>query len=386
MRSQGDTSAIRKTTLDLAKALIARRSLTPDDAGCLDLIASRLSASGFVCERLDRNGVANLWARHGSAAPLVCFAGHVDVVPAGSESQWTSDPFAPVERNGHLFGRGAADMKASVAAMVTALERVVADDVRHPGSLALLLTSDEEGAASDGTAAVVDWLRTRGIGIDACVVGEPTSDRTLGDTIKNGRRGSLGGRLLVRGEQCHIAYPERGRSPILEALPALAELAATVWDEGHAQFPPTRFQISNIHAGAGAVNIIPGTLEVLFNFRFSTASTSDSLRERVHAVLDRHGLDYEVSWTISGQPFLTPDGPLVRAASEAVTSVTGVVPTLSTSGGTSDGRFLATVSKEVVEFGPLNGTIHKVDECVAVEDLAPLSVIYERIARAALKR
>ncbi len=375
---------IQTNTLALARQLIGCRSLTPDDGGSLELIAARLARLGFRCERIDRGGVANLWARYGDVAPVVCLAGHVDVVPAGPLDQWTSDPFAAVERDGHLFGRGAADMKTSVAAMVTAAERAVTAGPAVRGSVALLLTSDEEGDARDGTVAVVDALGSRGERIDFCLVGEPTSSVRFGDTIKNGRRGSLNGVLRVRGIQCHVAYPERGRNPIHDALPALADLAAIEWDRGNEYFPPTSFQISNVHAGTGANNMIPGALDLLFNFRFSTESPAERLKARVRDVFDRYGLQYDLEWSISGEPFLTPRGALVNAVTAAVASVTGVTPALSTGGGTSDGRFLASISREVVEFGPLNGSIHKVDECVAVADIGPLSKIYEDTVRALL--
>jgi len=370
-------TGIQTETVQLARELIGRRSITPADDGCLSLVASRLSASGFRCERLDRGSVGNLWARHGTIAPLVCLAGHIDVVPPGPLDQWTSDPFVPIERNGLLYGRGAADMKGSVAAMITAAERAARGGTPR-GSVAILLTSDEEGDAVDGTAAVVSALRDRGEVIDACIIGEPTSSERFGDTIKNGRRGSLNGRLRVHGHQCHIAYPERGRNPIHDAAPALAALISTQWDRGNEYFPPTSFQLSNIHAGTGAVNIIPGTLEVWFNFRFSPASTAATLQSRVRDVLDQHHLRYDVEWTLIGEPFLTPRGRLVDALSSSVQSIAGVAPSLSTSGGTSDGRFLATLAREVVEFGPLNDSIHKIDEHVRVSDLEPLSAIYER--------
>jgi succinyl-diaminopimelate desuccinylase len=365
-------------TIALAKDLIARRSLTPDDAGCLGVIAARLTAAGFACEWLDRGAVRNLWARRGTAAPLVCLAGHVDVVPPGPVERWTSDPFTPTERDGFLYGRGAADMKVSVAAMTIAAERFVAATPDHAGSLALLLTSDEEGAGVDGTKAVVRELLERGERIDACIVGEPTSASTLGDTIKNGRRGSLNGVLTINGIQCHIAYPERGRSPILPALPALAELAAIEWDRGNEYFSPTSFQISDIHAGTGANNTIPAAMTLLFNFRFSTESTEEGLKSRVHAVLDRHGLDYDLTWALSGPPFLSARGGLVDVMSRAVRDVTGETPTLSTSGGTSDGRFLASVSREVIEFGPVSASIHGIDEHVRLADIGPLSQVYEQ--------
>ena len=369
-------SDIQHDTLQLAKALIACRSITPEDEGALEVVATRLSAAGFQCERLDRGSVRNLWARYGDSGPLVCLAGHVDVVPPGPVGEWTSDPFTPTERDGELYGRGAADMKSSVAAMVTAAERVVRDG--RGGSIAILLTSDEEGDAVDGTAALVSILRARGVTIDACIVGEPTSTERFGDTIKNGRRGSLNGRLRVRGQQCHIAYPERGRNPMHDAAPAISALVVTEWDRGNEYFQPTSFQISNIHAGTGASNIIPGTLDVAFNFRFSPESTAPVLQARVREVLDRHNLQYDLEWTLIGEPFLTRRGPLVDALMASVESVAGVRPALSTSGGTSDGRFLATLAREVVEFGPLNDSIHKIDEHVRIGDLEPLSVIYER--------
>ena len=372
------SAAIHEQTLDLAKRLIACRSITPDDGGAIELVAARLTNAGFACERIDRGPVKNLWAVHGTGAPLICLAGHIDVVPPGPIERWTSEPFTPTERDGNLFGRGAADMKVSVAAMVTAAERLVATSPRHGGTLALVLTSDEEGSAIDGTAAVVRELQSRQQRIDACIVGEPTSVSRLGDTIKNGRRGSLNGVLTVNGVQCHIAYPERGRNPIGMALPALAELAAIEWDRGNEYFSPTSFQISDIHAGTGANNVIPGSLAVMFNFRFSTESTAEQLKARVHQVLDAHRVDYDLQWSLSGNPFLSPRGGLVDVVSKAVTSVTGVTPALSTTGGTSDGRFLATVSREVVEFGPLSASIHGIDEHVWLDDIAPLSAIYEQ--------
>ena len=368
---------VQRQTLSLAKALLARRSITPDDAGCLDLVAYRLRAAGFTCERIDRGVVRNLWAVHGAGAPAVCLAGHVDVVPPGRVEAWASDPFTPIERDGLLFGRGAADMKASVAAMVTAAERVVAAAPSHRGTIALVLTSDEEGAAVDGTAAVVTHLQQRGERLDACIVGEPTSVAVLGDTIKNGRRGSLNGVLRVKGVQCHIAYPERGRNPIHQAVPALAELAAIEWDRGNDYFSPTSFQIAHVQAGAGANNVIPGGLDVLFNFRFSTESNEETLRSRVHAVLDAHRLEYELDWSLSGKPFLSGRGPLVDAVREAVQEVTGVTAALSTTGGTSDGRFLAAIAREVIEFGPVGASIHAIDEHVRVADVGPLSAVYE---------
>ena len=373
-----------RSTLDLARQLIACRSVTPDDGGCMAILGARLEAAGFTCERMDRGAVKNLWARRGTAAPLVCLAGHVDVVPTGPIERWTSDPFTPTERDGYLFGRGAADMKVGVAAMTTAAERFAAAMPNHRGSIALLITSDEEGTGVDGTKAVVRELLGRGERIDACILGEPTSTTQFGDTIKNGRRGSLNGVLTLKGVQCHIAYPERGRSPILPALPALAALAATDWDRGNEYFSPTSFQISDVHAGTGANNTIPGSMEVWFNFRFSTESTEESLKARVHQVLDAHGLEYELKWALSGAPFLSPRGGLVDVVSAAVREVTGVTPALSTSGGTSDGRFLAGISREVIEFGPVSASIHGIDEHVKLADIGPLSQIFERALGALL--
>lgn len=375
-RSPGDP---QQETRRLAEALIACRSITPDDGGAMALIEERLARAGFVCERIDHAGVRNLWARRGDRGPLVCFAGHVDVVPPGPIDDWTSPPFEPTERDGYLYGRGASDMKGPLAAMITAAERLAAGDV--PGSIALLVTSDEEGDAVDGTARVVEWLRARGESIDACIVGEPTSSGRFGDTIKNGRRGSLSGELRVFGVQCHIAYPERGRNPILQALPVLNELASIRWDEGNTDFPPTQFQISNIHAGTGAANVIPGVLEVSFNFRFSPESTAEDLQARVRELIEQHGLEHELVWKPVAQPFATPRGPLVDAVIDAVRAETGIVPELSTSGGTSDGRFVATLAGEVVEFGPTNDTIHKINERIRIADLGALSRIYEDAAR-----
>ena len=370
-------TGVQGDTLQLARQLIAYRSITPADGGCLSLVASRLAAAGFRCERIDRGLVGNLWARHGSSGPLVCLAGHIDVVPPGPLEEWTSDPFIPTEREGLLYGRGAADMKGSVAAMITAAERA-STKAADRGSIAVLLTSDEEGDAVDGTAAVVSTLRERGETIDACIIGEPTSAERFGDTIKNGRRGSLNGRLRVHGQQCHIAYPERGRNPIHDAAGALAELVAAEWDRGNDYFQPTSFQISNVQAGTGASNIIPGILDAWFNFRFSPETSAPALQSRVREILDRNRLRYDLEWTVIGEPFLTPRGALVDALSASVRSVTGVEPALSTSGGTSDGRFLARLAREVVEFGPLNDSIHKIDEHVRIADLEPLSTIYER--------
>lgn len=384
MAESEPASDVSARTLDLAKQLIACRSITPDDAGCLDLIGSRLEAVGFTCERVDRGTVGNLWARHGHAAPVVCLAGHVDVVPPGPVDSWTSDPFFPVERDGYLYGRGVADMKTSVAAMVTAAERVVSARPDHPGSIAMLLTSDEEGDAVNGTAAVVDLLQQRGTTFEACIVGEPTSSARLGDTIKHGRRGSLQGVLTVNGIQGHVAYPDLASNPIHAAAPALAELTAVEWDRGDEVFSPTRFQVSNVHAGTGAANVVPGTLELVFNLRFGTASSAEALQARVQEILDRHGVDGEVVWTLGALPFLCPRGRLTDELSRAVVAVTGLTPGLSTSGGTSDGRFLAAISEELAEFGPVSTSVHKVDECVRVADIGPLSLVYEQTVAALL--
>jgi succinyl-diaminopimelate desuccinylase len=365
-------------TLELVCQLIARRSVTPNDDGCQDLIAQRLAPLDFRAERIDRNGTANLWLRRGAARPVIVFAGHTDVVPPGPREHWHSDPFEPTLRDGRLFGRGASDMKSSIAAFVVAAEEFVRAHPAHRGSIALLLTSDEEGPATDGTVAVVERLAARAEAIDGCIVGEPTSVDRLGDTIKNGRRGSLSGRLRVKGVQGHVAYPHLARNPVHELAPALAELAATTWDRGNEYFPPTTFQVSNIHAGTGASNVIPGTCEVDFNLRFAPVSTAAELMRRIEAILDRHGLDYEIEWTVGAQPFLTHSGELVEAIRRAIVDRTGVQPQLSTSGGTSDGRFIATICPQVVEFGPPNASIHKIDENIRVDDLEPLKDVYRR--------
>lgn len=366
-------------TVALATQIIARPSVTPDDAGCMDILAERLKPLGFSIEFINRNGVTNLWARRGTAKPLFVFAGHTDVVPTGPLEKWTSPPFAPEIRDGVLYGRGTADMKSSLAAMVTAVEAFVAAHPTHPGSLAFLLTSDEEGDANDGTIAVVEALKARGEALDFCVIGEPTSVDTLGDMIKNGRRGSLSGVLTVKGIQCHIAYPEKGRNPIHDAAPALAELAATEWDKGNEYFPPTTWQVSNIHGGTGATNVVPGSVEIKFNFRFSTASTPDGLQQRLCGILDRHGVDYEIKWTLGARPFLTGRGPLADAATLAIREICGIETELSTTGGTSDGRFIADICAQLLEIGPVNATSHKIDECVEVAALPKLSAIYRRI-------
>jgi succinyl-diaminopimelate desuccinylase len=366
-------------TLDLTAELIRRRSVTPDDAGCMDLIAFRLKPCGFRCERLDFGDTRNLWLRHGETSPLLVFLGHTDVVPPGPESDWNTPPFEPVLRNGFLYGRGAADMKSGVAAMTTALERFVNRYPHHKGSAALLLTSDEEGAATDGVARVIETFESRGDKIDWCVIGEPSSFNHLGDVIRVGRRGSLCGVLTVFGVQGHVAYPDKADNPIHRFAPALTELAAEEWDQGNEFFPPTSFQISNIRAGTGAENVIPGRLEVMFNFRFSTALTEDDIKRRVHAILDRHGLRYELAWRLSGAPFLTTRPELIEACQTALESVVGARARADTGGGTSDGRFVAPTGAQVVEIGPLNGTIHKVNEHVSVEDIDTLSAVYERI-------
>ncbi len=364
-------------TLELAIDLIKRRSVTPEDEGCQALMMERLSAAGFHCEALRFGEVDNFWAVRGDSGPLLCFAGHTDVVPTGPEGQWQSPPFEPEISDGMLRGRGAADMKGSLAAMVTACERFAATHPDHNGRIAFLITSDEEGPAKNGTVKVVEWLEARNEKIDWCVVGEPSSTTRVGDVIKNGRRGSLGAVMTVRGVQGHVAYPHLAKNPIHLAAPALAELAAEQWDEGNDFFPATSFQISNINGGTGATNVIPGELQVVFNFRFSTELTAEILQQRTEAILDKHELDYHIDWQLSGQPFLTAEGPLVEAAQQAIRRVTGEDTELSTAGGTSDGRFIAPTGAQVVELGPVNATIHKVDECVKAEDLNLLSQMYE---------
>ena len=378
------------STLHLLEALISRASITPADGGCQALIAARLLAQGCVCEAmpfgpLDAQ-VSNLWAIHRGSrpGPTVVFAGHTDVVPTGPLDQWRSDPFVPTHRDGRLYGRGAADMKTSVAAMVVASEEFVRAHPLHAGAVALLLTSDEEGPSIDGTVRVVQALKGRGERLDCCIVGEPTSVEKLGDMIKNGRRGSLSGKLTVRGIQGHVAYPQLARNPVHQIAPALAELAAIEWDRGNTHFPPTTFQVSNIHAGTGAFNVIPGSVAVDFNFRFSTEATPDSLKDRVHAVLDRLALEYELAWTLGGEPFLTTPGTLSEALVQSIRAETGLTPVLSTTGGTSDGRYIAKVCPQVVEFGPVNETIHKIDENTLVADIEPLKNIYRRTLEALL--
>jgi succinyl-diaminopimelate desuccinylase len=362
----------------LAEELIALDSVTPHDRGCQQRLAELLKPLGFHCETIESNGVTNLWARKGSEAPLFVFAGHTDVVPAGPLDQWHSQPFAPTTRDGKLYGRGASDMKTSLAAMVVACEEFVASHPAHKGSIAFLLTSDEEGPATDGTVLVCERLEERGETIDFCLVGEPTSAHVLGDMIKNGRRGSLSGHLVVKGVQGHIAYPQLARNPIHQAAPALAELALETWDDGNEYYLPTSWQVSNIQAGTGATNVIPGHMKIDFNFRFSTASTADSLQARVHAILDRHNLDYDLAWTLNGRPFLTPRGTLSQAVCQAIHAETGIDTELSTTGGTSDGRFIARICPQVIEFGPPNASIHKIDEHIELRFIDPLKNIYRR--------
>ena len=370
-------------TLRLTEALIARPSVTPEDLDCQQLMVERLRPLGFECHTLvfgpTSAPVTNLWAiKRGrdAAAPVLAFAGHTDVVPTGPLDQWTSPPFVPTHRDGLLYGRGAADMKTSLAAMVVATEAFVARHPDHAGSIAFLITSDEEGPSVDGTVKVCEWLQQQGQRLDACIVGEPTSVKQVGDMIKNGRRGSLSGKLRVKGVQGHIAYPHLAKNPIHLLAPALAELVTIVWDQGNDHFPPTTWQCSNIHAGTGANNVIPGEVVVDFNFRFSTESTPESLQQRLEGVLRQHGLDFHIDWTLGGRPFLTRKGPLVDAISAAIAQVTGVTTELSTTGGTSDGRFIAQICPQVVEFGPVNASIHKIDEHVRVADIEPLKDIY----------
>jgi succinyl-diaminopimelate desuccinylase len=372
-------------TLELVETLISRASVTPDDAGCLDLFTQRLEKLGFVCERMDSGPeqfrVSNLWAKRsaGPHAPTLVFAGHTDVVPTGPLDKWTTPPFVPSHRDGLLYGRGAADMKSSLAAMVVACEAFLAENPDPALSIAFLLTSDEEGPSKDGTLVVVNALEARAEKLDYCIVGEPTSVNQLGDMVKNGRRGSLSGKLRVKGVQGHIAYPHLARNPIAQFAPAMAELVATVWDAGNAFFPATSWQMSNIHAGTGANNVIPGELVVDFNFRFSTESTAEGLQARLEAVLHQHGLDFEISWALSGQPFLTTPGELVQAMRESIDAQTGLATELSTTGGTSDGRFIARICPQIVEFGPVNASIHQIDEHVAVASLDPLKNIYQGV-------
>ena len=366
-------------TLTLAKDLISRRSVTPEDAGCQELMIKRLSAIGFEIENLRFEDVDNFWARRGKESPLIAFAGHTDVVPTGPVEDWKYPPFDPIIDGDMLYGRGAADMKGSLAAMVVACEDFVEKNPDHNGSIAFLITSDEEGPSINGTVKVVETLESRNEKIDYCLVGEPSSTTKVGDVVKNGRRGSLNGKLIVNGIQGHVAYPHLAQNPFHLAAPALAEICQESWDEGNEFFPPTTFQISNINAGTGATNVIPGKLEILLNFRFSTESTEENLKARVHEIFDKHNLNYQINWTLSGHPFLTPRGELVSAVQKAVKKVAGYETELSTAGGTSDGRFIAPTGSQVCELGPLNKTIHQVDECVNIHDLNKLTEMYEVI-------
>ncbi len=369
-------------TLDLAIDLLRRRSLTPDDAGCQEAMIARLLPLGFHVERMRFGNVDNFYARRGTQAPLLVFAGHTDVVPTGPVDQWHTAPFEPTIKDGMLYARGAADMKTSLAAFITSIEAFIAEHPDHAGSIGLLITSDEEGIAVEGTVKVVEALQARGERFDYCIVGEPTSNKVVGDMIKNGRRGSLSGKLIVKGIQGHIAYPHLVKNPIHLAAPAIKDMVATVWDQGNEYFPPTSWQISNINGGTGATNVVPGHVEILFNFRYcpevnGQGSTEANLKSRVHAILDRHGFEYRLDWE-HNQSYITPRGQLVSAISQAIEQSYGVSPELSTTGGTSDGRFIADICNEVIEFGPLNATIHKLNECVAVADIEPLKQTYQR--------
>ena len=373
------TNELSEPAIDLLCDLIRRRSITPDDAGCQALLASRLARLGFACETLQFNDVTNLWARRGDASPVLCFAGHTDVVPPGDETQWSTDPFEPTFKDGLLYGRGSADMKSGLAAMIVAIEEFLAAHPDHGGSIALLITSDEEGRARDGTLKVIDALTARDEHIDWCVLGEPSSQNVLGDIVRIGRRGSLSGMLKVNGIQGHVAYPQLADNPIRRFAPILAELHEITWDDGNEHFPPTSFQVVDVRAGIGAPNVTPGELSARFNFRYSTEWTHDSLQEKVHAVFDAHDIDYELDWHLSGEPFLTQPGKLINAVHQAVTEFTGSAPELSTGGGTSDGRFISPAGVDVVELGPVNASIHKIDEHVKVDDVVALTGMYRRI-------
>ncbi|MDG2501226.1 MAG: succinyl-diaminopimelate desuccinylase [Porticoccaceae bacterium] len=370
---------MQSATLALTRQLISRSSVTPEDKGCQQLMIERLEAVGFVVEDLRFDDVDNFWAVHGESGPILCFAGHTDVVPTGPEAKWTYPPFEPTEHSGQLYGRGAADMKGALAAMIVAVEQFVAAHPNHPGRIAFLITSDEEGIATNGTVKVVEWLQQQGITPDYCLVGEPSSTARCGDVIKNGRRGSLGCAMRIKGKQGHVAYPHLASNPVHNAVPALTELTTEVWDQGNQFFPATSLQISNINGGTGVTNVIPGELNILFNFRFSTEVTDQILRQRTEAILDKHGLDYEMDWTLSGQAFLTAEGELVDAAVASILDVTGIETELSTAGGTSDGRFIAPMGTQVVELGPVNASIHQVDENVNIADLDTLTAIYQSL-------
>ena len=369
------------STLELAKELISRQSVTPEDAGCQELMAERLEKIGFTITRLKNGEVTNLWARRGTESPLFVFAGHTDVVPTGPEENWTFPPFQPTEHNGLLYGRGTADMKGSLASMIIASEEFIKVHDQHKGSIAFLITSDEEGPAVEGTVAILEYLASNNEKIDWCLVGEPSSTDKLGDVVKNGRRGSLGVSLTIHGKQGHVAYPHLAQNPIHIAAPVLDELAKTEWDKGNNSFPATSFQVSNINAGTGATNVIPGDIEIIFNFRFSTEVSEQILKQRVTAILDKYEMKYSIEWNLSGNPFLTEKGELVAATQEAIKSVTGYETELSTAGGTSDGRFIAPTGAQVIELGPLNKTIHQIDENVSIADLEQLSVIYAQILK-----
>lgn len=368
----------------LAKDFISRQSVTPEDAGCQDVMIARLEKIGFTIETMVFEDTTNLWARRGSEAPLFVFAGHTDVVPSGNVAQWHTPPFEPTIIDGYLHGRGAADMKGSLACMIVAIERFIAENPDHTGSIALLITSDEEGPFINGTTRVIDTLEARNEKIDMCIVGEPSSTHEVGDVVKNGRRGSITGDVTIKGTQGHVAYPHLADNPVHRAMPALAELAATTWDNGNDYFPPTSFQIANLAAGTGASNVIPGEFNVQFNFRFSTELTDEDIKRKVHSVLDAHGLDYNLKWTLSGQPFLTDHGTLLDAVVTAIETVNHKRPELLTTGGTSDGRFIARTGAQVVELGPVNATIHKVNECVKVADLEKLTDMYQKVLENAL--
>lgn len=368
----------------LAKDFISRQSVTPEDAGCQDVMIARLEKLGFIIETMVFEDTTNLWARRGSEAPLFVFAGHTDVVPSGKVALWHTPPFEPTIIDGYLHGRGAADMKGSLACMIVAIERFITENPNHAGSIALLITSDEEGPFINGTTRVIDTLEARNEKIDMCIVGEPSSTHEVGDVVKNGRRGSITGDITVKGIQGHVAYPHLADNPVHRAMPALAELAATTWDNGNEYFPPTSFQIANLAAGTGASNVIPGEFEVQFNLRFSTELTDEDIRRKVHSVLDAHGLDYDLKWTLSGQPFLTDHGTLLDAVVTAIETVNHKRPELLTTGGTSDGRFIARTGAQVVELGPVNATIHKVNECVKVADLEKLTDMYQKVLENAL--
>lgn len=372
-------------TLALAEELISLSSVTPQDKGCQDRLIELLSPLGFICETIQSGEVTNLWARKGTAQPLLVFAGHTDVVPTGPREQWKSDPFLPSHRDGKLYGRGAADMKTSIAAFVVAVEEFTLANPEHSGSIGFLITSDEEGPATDGTIVVCEKLKARGEQLDYCIVGEPTSSGELGDMIKNGRRGTMSGKLVVKGVQGHIAYPHLAKNPIHLVVPALTELAAEKWDDANEYYLPTSWQMSNIHGGTGASNVIPGDVVIDFNFRFSTASTVEDLQRRVHAILDQHALEYTLAWIIGGRPFLTPRGALSAALASAIKDETGIETELSTTGGTSDGRFIAQICPQVIEFGPPNGSIHKIDEHIEVRFIDPLKNIYRKTLENLLK-